>query len=109
MKASPKIIQNYVTKNGKSPFEAWFSKLRNKSAKAQIAVRIDRLRLGNFGDSKSVGLGVFELRINLGPGYRVYFGLVGNDIVLLLGGGDKSTQRKDIRTAYGNWKEFTGS
>lgn len=106
MEAESKVIRNYIAKDGKSPFETWFAKLRDKSAKAQIAVRIDRLRRGNFGDCKSVGLGVFELRIHLGPGYRVYFGLVGKEIVLLLGGGDKSTQKKDIKNAYMNFNEF---
>jgi len=107
MENKAKRIKTYVRANGKSPFESWLINLRDKSAKAKILTRIDRLRLGNFGDCKSVGLGVFELRIHFGPGYRVYFGLVGNEVVLLLLGGDKSSQRKDIKTAQGYWKEFS--
>ena len=66
------------------------------------------MRFGNFGDCKSVGQGVFELRIAYGPGLRVYFGLVGADVVLLLVGGDKASQAKDIRFAQRCWKEFQG-
>lgn len=76
------------------------------TVKARILTRIDRLRFGNFGDCKSVGSGVFELRIPLGPGYRVYFGLVGTEVVLLLGGGDKSTQQKDIKACQQYWTEY---
>lgn len=70
--------------------------------------RIDRLRLGNFGDCKSVGNGVYELRIRAGPGFRVYFGLERQKLVILLCGGDKSTQKKDIATAIEYWKEHKG-
>ncbi len=62
--------------------------------------------MGNFGDCRSIGGGVYELRIDYGPGYRVYFGFVGNTAVLLLCGGDKTTQRRDIETAHRCWKEF---
>lgn len=106
MEPKPRKIQNFVSIHGIAPFEEWFVKLRDKSAQARIAARIDRLRFGNFGDCKSVGAGVFELRIHIGPGYRVYFGLVGSEVVLLLGGGDKSTQHKNIATAQKHWKEF---
>ena len=74
--------------------------------KARILTRIDRLRFGNFGDCKSVGSGVFELRLQFGPGYRVYFGIVGTEVVLLLGGGDKATQQKDIRACQQYWMEY---
>ncbi|CAH1672097.1 type II toxin-antitoxin system RelE/ParE family toxin [Chelatococcus asaccharovorans] len=80
-------------------FSTWFSKLRDRSAKARIAVRIDRLALGNAGDAKPVGAGISELRINYGPGYRVYFTRIGDRVVILLCGGDKSTQDEDIRSA----------
>ncbi|MCO6430813.1 MAG: type II toxin-antitoxin system RelE/ParE family toxin [Deltaproteobacteria bacterium] len=106
MPSKPKVIKNYVRSNGRSPFEDWFSRLRDSSAKARILTRIDRLRFGNFGDCKSVGGGVFELRIHFGPGFRVYFGLVGTQIVLLLGGGDKSTQKKDIETCTNYWRDY---
>lgn len=84
-------IRSFELSSGKVPFEDWFRQLRDKSVKARVATRVDRLRLGNFGDCKSLGNGVFKLRIHFGPGLRVYFGLVGNELILLLGGGDKAT------------------
>jgi putative addiction module killer protein len=107
MEPKPKRIKTYVRSNGKSPFEDWISDLKDKSAKAKIFTRIDRIRFGNFGDCKSVGAGVFKLRIHIGPGYRIYFGVVGAEVVLLLLGGDKSSQSRDIQTAQKYWKEFT--
>ncbi len=80
-------------------FRIWLADLRDRRAVARIAGRIDRLKLGNPGDVKSVGDGVSELRIDYGPGYRLYFKRVGHEIVLLLCGGDKSTQSKDIERA----------
>ena len=80
-------------------FAAWFRKLRDRRARARIQVRIDRLSLGNPGDSKPVGEGVSELRIDYGPGYRVYFVRRGDTVIVLLAGGDKGTQARDIRTA----------
>ena len=86
-------------------FTAWFRGLRDRQAKARIVARIDRLSLGNPGDVKPVGDGVSELRIDYGPGYRVYFVRRGTEIVVLLAGGDKSTQSQDIRFAL----ELAGS
>ena len=80
-------------------FSKWLSKLRDAVAKVAIAKRIVRLKDGNFGDSKSVGGGVFELRIDVGKGYRVYFTNKDDKIVILLVGGDKSTQDEDIKAA----------
>jgi len=80
-------------------FSKWLKKLKDAVAKVSIARRIDRMEDGNFGDSKSVGGGVFELRIAVGKGYRVYFTNKDNRIVFLLAGGDKSTQDEDIKTA----------
>lgn len=99
-------VQIYIARNGKAPFEQWVRSLRDKQTKARILTRIDRVRLGNFGDCESVGAGVYELRIHFGPGYRVYFGLHGDEIVLLLCGGDKSTQVRDIDAAKSYWQEF---
>ena len=80
-------------------FRTWLRGLRDERAKARIASRIDRLRLGNFGDVKPVGEGVSELRIFYGPGYRVYFIRSGDVLVVLLCGGDKSTQDRDVEAA----------
>ncbi len=80
-------------------FDAWFAGLRDKQAERRIQARIRRAELGNFGDFAPVGEGVSEMRIHYGPGYRVYFAQRGMEIVILLAGGDKSTQGKDIKTA----------
>ena len=81
-------------------YHEWFEHLKDKRAKARIDVRIRRVSLGNFGDVGPVGKGVSELRIDYGPGYRVYFTQLGNILVILLCGGDKSTQGKDIQLAH---------
>jgi putative addiction module killer protein len=80
-------------------YSSWFGKLRDKAAKVRIDIRIRRLSLGNPGDVKPVGEGVSELRVNFGPGYRIYFVQKGEEFVVLLAGGDKSTQEQDISTA----------
>ena len=82
-------------------FARWLDTLRDRRAAVRIEVRIDRMRLGNPGDVRSVGRGVSEMRIDYGPGYRVYFLRRGSEIVVLLCGGDKSTQESDIQTAHG--------
>lgn len=80
-------------------FVEWLDNLRDLQARARVQARIERIVMGNLGDAKSVGQGVSELRINYGPGYRVYFAKRGHQIVILLAGGDKSTQSADIRRA----------
>src|SRR6266571_3654521 len=77
----------------------WFARLNDRTARARVLIRIRRLSLGNPGDVKSVGEGISEMRIDYGPGYRVYFTQRGKTLVILLAGGDKSTQTKDIQTA----------
>lgn len=89
-----KTIQKTAT------FNQWLINLRDKLGKFKIQARIDRVELGNFGDCDSVGEGVSELRIHYGPGYRVYFIQRGLEIVILLAGGDKSSQSKDIQSAH---------
>ena len=89
-------------------FDAWLSGLRDRQARVRIAARIDRLSLGNPGDLKPVGSGVSEMRIDYGPGYRVYFIQRGSTIVVLLCGGDKRTQAADIKQAMKiaeDWKD----
>jgi putative addiction module killer protein len=89
-------------------FDAWFSRLKDRQAMARIAARIDRLALGNPGDVRPVGSGISEMRIDYGPGYRVYFVQRGLAVVVILCGGDKRTQSADIRRAtkiVADWKE----
>jgi len=80
-------------------FARWIDNLSDIRARARILVRIERLAAGNPGDVKAVGEGISEMRIDYGPGYRVYFSKRGNSIIILLAGGDKRTQSKDIKTA----------
>lgn len=91
------------------PFEAWLEELADKRAVARVLARLARVRLGNLGDCKAVGQGVSELRVDYGPGYRVYFGQQGRTLVVLLCGGDKRTQARDIRLAKQFWQEFKTS
>ena len=87
-------------------FEAWLDRLADATAVARIIARLDRLQAGNFGDHKPVGESVWELRIDHGPGYRVYYAIAGRRVVLLLYGGDKRKQSSDIRRAIGILKDY---
>ena len=100
-------IKKLELENGLVPFDEWFGSLRDQKMQAAVDARLARVRAGNFGDCKSVGDGVFELRIALGPGLRVYYGLHGRKIVVLIGGGDKRSQPRDIRRAQEIWQQFT--
>jgi putative addiction module killer protein len=106
VEATPRELQIYLTEEGQAPFSEWLASLPDRKARAKIRVRLDRVSLGNFGDCRGVGDGVQELRIDYGPGYRVYFGQVGSTIVLLLCGGDKSTQANDIEQAKQYWNDY---
>jgi putative addiction module killer protein len=99
-------VREYQTAEGKTPLAAWLEGLRDGVTRGRIVARLDRLKAGLFGDWKSVGSGVCELRIDHGPGYRVYYGQEGKTLILLLCGGDKSTQVKDIETAHAYWKDY---
>ncbi len=99
-------IQYYRSPNGKEPFTEWLESIRDKSTQNRIDKRLERLEDGNFGDFKSVGDGVFELRLPFGPGYRIYFGQIDNTLVLLLCGGDKASQARDIERAKTYWREY---
>ncbi|MGH9802411.1 MAG: type II toxin-antitoxin system RelE/ParE family toxin [Blastocatellia bacterium] len=106
MDAQPREIRIYRTKDDRSPFKEWLAKLKDRQAEARIDVRLARLRNGNLGDVKSVGEGVFELRIDYGPGYRVYFANSGETLVVLLCAGDKRTQTADIKLAKKYWNDY---
>jgi len=106
VEAKPRVLLIFETGDGKLPFEEWLNKLRDLRTRAVIRKRLDRIGLGNLGDAKSVGKGVSELRIDVGPGYRVYFGEDKGVVVVLLCGGDKNTQERDIKRAQGYWQEY---
>lgn len=89
-------VRHYVSRSGKDLFDEWLTQLPDARTQAKIAGRIDRLAAGNFGDCKSLRQGLFELRIDWGPGYRVYYAMIGRECVLLLCGGDKGRQSSDI-------------
>jgi putative addiction module killer protein len=96
----------YESESGKRPFGEWLRGIRDERTVGRILQRIDRAAAGNTGDCKSVGDGVYELRYDFGPGYRVYFGYQGSTVIVLLIGGDKSSQSLDIRRAIENLKDF---
>jgi putative addiction module killer protein len=96
----------YQTASGKRPFVEWLAALSDRQARVKIQARLARVAVGNFGDVETVGEGILELRIDWGPGYRVYFARVGRVIVLLLCRGDKSTQHKDIDRAKRFFKDY---
>ena len=98
-------VREYETADGEIPFRQWLATL-DRSVRARIQARVLRFEAGNLGDHKSVGAGVFEARIMTGPGYRIYFGRDGASLVLLLVGGTKTSQAKDIRRAQGYWRDY---
>jgi putative addiction module killer protein len=96
----------YETVDGKVPFEDWFWGIRDGTTRGRIETRIDRLALGNFGNCEPAREGVTELKMDFGPGYRVYFGLDGSTLVILLTGGKKDTQDADMKLARQYWLEY---
>lgn len=99
-------IRHYVSRAGKDIFDDWLTELADARAQAKIAARINRLAAGNFGDCKSLRQDLFELRIDWGPGYRVYYAMIGRECVLLLCGGDKRRQSADIERALEYLRAF---
>ena len=102
----PRELEFYRTQNGRTPFTEWLESVRDVRIRGRIEARLMSLESGNFGDYKSVGEGVFELRLHIGKGYRIYLAIVDNMIVLLLCGGDKSSQKRDIERAKTFWSDF---
>lgn len=109
MLVTPKQVVVFQAKDGQVPFEKWLDDLNGKRAVARVLARLARVRQGNLGDCKPVGEGVSELRVDYGPGYRVYFGQKGQTVVVLLCGGEKRSQERDIRLAKQYWHEFKTS
>lgn len=104
--AGRKVVE--YLKAGFSPFAQWFSRLEAHAA-AKVTVTLYRLEQGNLSNVKSVGKGVSEYKIDFGPGYRIYFGQEGDELVILLGGGTKKGQAKDIQTAHMLWAEYNSA
>ena len=101
--AQPRTIDTYQLPNGNDPFTEWFNAIRDTRAKERIRARLQSVKLGNLGEHKFVGDGVWELKIDVGTGYRVYYAQVDQTIVLLLCGGGKSSQNRDIERAKNYW------
>jgi len=102
----PKDIIIYSDDRGKEPFTIWLQTIKDIKTRARIKQRLRRIEIGNLGDYKPVGEGVFELRLQFGPGYRVYYGEINNQLIVLLCGGDKPSQYDDIKKAKVYWKEY---
>lgn len=106
MKAVPKQVEVYQTPDGKKIFTEWLDSLKDKRTVSIITKRLERVKLGNLGDIRSVGKGVYELKVDYGAGYRIYFGQIANTIIIILCAGDKSTQDRDIIQAQEYWKNY---
>lgn len=98
-------VREYITPEGQSLYRNWIESL-NLTAKARIQARILRFEMGNLGDYKSMGKGIFEARFSFGPGYRLYFGIDKGSVVILLFGGEKSSQQRDIQKAQSFWADY---
>lgn len=99
-------VRHYLDDRDRDVYQRWLDGLGDIRGRVAITRRITRVQQGNFGDSKAVGGGVCELRIDVGPGYRVYYAMEGKEVVLLLGGGDKDSQQADIDRAIEAWGDY---
>lgn len=106
MEAQEKKVIYYETTDRKQPVQEWLYSLRDVMARAKLRARIDRVKLGNLGKCNSVGHGVMELKLDFGPGYRIYFGQMEQTLIVLLCGGDKGTQSRDIKKAQEYWADY---
>jgi putative addiction module killer protein len=98
-------VRECLDQGGSSPYAAWFDRL-NREAAAKVVTALTRLQQGNFSNARSVGAGVYEYRIDFGPGYRICFGKDGERLVILVGGGTKKRQQEDIETALARWQDY---
>jgi len=99
------VVREYIATNGSSPYADWFKRLEPRAA-AKVTTAVTRMNLGNLSNVKSLAAGLQEYRIDFGPGYRIYFGRDGQQLIILLGGGTKKRQQNDIRSALGLWREY---
>ena len=106
MEVIQKAIEYYVTSDGRSPFHDWYTSLKDVKTLAVINNRLTRVERGLLGDHKALGSGVYELKIDVGPGYRIYFGQEGQKLIWLLHGGYKKTQQRDIEMAKKYWDDY---
>jgi len=106
MEARGRELVYYTTANGKVVVRDWLRSLADPNTRTRIRIRLDRLEDGNLGDHRAVGEGIFELRMDFGPGYRIYIGQDGERIVVLLCGGDKGTQFRDVRLSKEYWQDY---
>ena len=102
-------VEVYHDENGNEPFTEWLASIKDSRTRARIDNRLERVRGGNFGDYQSLGGGLFELRLHFGAGYRIYYGRIGEEGVVLLTGGSKRTQVRDIKRATHDWEDYTRS
>lgn len=109
MQVYKREVRHYISDNGRNLFGDWIRSLKDTQGQISILKRIDRIEEGNFGDRSYIGEGVWELRVHAGPGYRVYYGEEGRVLVILLCGGDKHSQKKDIRRSQELWKTYRRS
>jgi putative addiction module killer protein len=98
-------VREFLDTRGRSPFAIWFDSLSAEAA-AKVTMAVTRISLGNFSNVEGVGSGVFEYKIDFGPGYRIYFGKDGETLVILLGGGTKRRPSQDISAAVSNWQDY---
>lgn len=103
-----RVLAFYQTGDGVEPFTVWLESLKDPRMQNRVVARLDRVETGNLGDHRLLGDGLFELRLHFGPGYRVYCGDLGRSLILLLVGGHKGTQRRDIGRARRYWREYRG-
>ncbi|VVP50455.1 type II toxin-antitoxin system RelE/ParE family toxin [Pseudomonas fluorescens] len=99
-------VKHVLSANGVDIYQMWLDTIRDKRTKARITSRVDRAELGHFGDTEPVGDGVFEMKLDFGPGYRIYYAIEGRKVVFLLGGGSKDKQQNDIDQAKALWNSF---
>ncbi|MDP2951362.1 MAG: type II toxin-antitoxin system RelE/ParE family toxin [bacterium] len=106
MQVMPTKLLTYKDKNGREPFEEWLDSLSDQKTQSIILNRLNRVSLGNFGDCRNLGQGIYEFRIHYGSGFRIYFGMIEKLVIILLLAGAKKSQKQDITKAKEYWQDF---